>query len=198
MSVSGRSFKSASSFNARNTKRAQLEPTSPEAAFSNRFSSILFSLYNPQIDPNFDPFPPSNKKPFQQEELPPFESPLCSFKVKTEMEDDENKHQQLINEFSQRSAVLVTELSKSEYDIQVSMVPFDVERTAADRRNEQANRRKSEIRVAEAAQKRSQLTALRREEERQRKSEEDRKAFAERRAKFLEKKKKMEESSCPQ
>lgn len=110
---------------------------SANEVFSNRFGSILFSLYNPQIEPVFDPMPKKQqmkKKKYDiDDEIAPFESPLCSFKVKTDMEDDNAEEESLVRQFNARSKVLVSELSKAEYDIEISMIPYDVERNGADR-----------------------------------------------------------------
>ena len=109
---------------------------SPEYAFSNRFGSILFSLYNPHVAPIFDPLPDSSEPPRKrrdEDEIPPFNSPLCSFKMKTDLEESAETEAAVIKRFDERSRVLVAELGKQEYDIEVSMVPFDVERTGGDR-----------------------------------------------------------------
>lgn len=109
---------------------------SADEAFSNRFGSILFSLYNPQISPDFDPLPKrkTTKKKYDiDDDITPFESPLCSFKVKTDLKDDAKEEDSLVHQFVERSKVLVAELSKPEYNIEVSMVPYEVERVGGDR-----------------------------------------------------------------
>ena len=109
---------------------------SADQAFSSRFGSILFSLYNPHVAPNFEPLPSGvepPKKKDEDDEVPPFDSPLCAFKVRTDLDDDAKSEGEVIHRFDERSRVLVAEIGKQEYDIEVSMVPFDVERTGGDR-----------------------------------------------------------------
>ena len=118
------------------SRRSRPPQISADEAFSNRFGSILFSLYNPHVAPNFDPMPIAPERPKKKnddDEIPPFESPLCSFKVKTDLEEADRLEAGVIQRFDERSRVLVAEIGKQEYDIEVSMVPFDVERTGGDR-----------------------------------------------------------------
>jgi hypothetical protein len=107
----------------------------PDVAFSKRFATTLNSLYNPHITPKFDPLPtaPEGPKPKGLDKAPAFDSPLCTFRVKTDLQESEARQAELEEAFDERSRALLAELSKKEYDIEVSMIPYDVERSAGDR-----------------------------------------------------------------
>jgi hypothetical protein len=53
--------------------------------------------------------------------------------VKEDLQESESHETEIVNAFDQRSRTLLAELSKKEYDIEVSMVPYDVERSGSDR-----------------------------------------------------------------
>jgi hypothetical protein len=107
----------------------------PEDAFSKRFAAVLFSLYNPHIAPELNPLPsaPSAPKPKGIDKAPAFDSPLCTYRVRTDLQKSAEDQAAVVAAFDQRSRVLLAEIKKDEYDIEVSMVPYDVERTAGDR-----------------------------------------------------------------
>jgi hypothetical protein len=129
---------------SRTAKSKKAKDIPPAQAFSERFSSIFFSLYNPQRSPDFTtppifPAPPGSKG---EEKLPKFESPLCTFKVTTELEDSKEEGAKILQQFNQRSAVLVAEMQKPEYNIEVSMLPYDVERSGSDRITESLGKKR--------------------------------------------------------
>ena len=110
---------------------------------------IFFSLYNPQDRKNLifnavryvDSPKDSNNDNQSKEDYPQFNSPLCTFKIKTDIEDKKSTRDNLLNAFHSHSSQLVNELSSKEYDkIEVSMVPFDVERTGDDRSHKEPRR----------------------------------------------------------
>jgi hypothetical protein len=117
---------------------------SPEQPFSDRFSSIFFSLYNPQRAPDFTiPTVSPPKEPSEVEgKLPAFDSPLCVFKVKSDLAAFRQGEAVIIEAFDERSAVLVSEMKKTEYDIEVSMIPYDVDRPGSDRITEALDKKK--------------------------------------------------------
>jgi hypothetical protein len=139
---------SASSRTSRPTSRASkakpVKNLPPEQAFAERFSSIFFSLYNPQRAPDFTAAPVSApREPSEVEgKLPAFDSPLCVFKVKSELAASKDDEAAIMESFDERSAVLVSDLKKTEYDIEFSMVPYDVERPGSDRITEAMDKKK--------------------------------------------------------
>jgi hypothetical protein len=128
------STKTGRSQSSRARKRVSEDP--PDLAFSKRFSTILFSLYNPHISPEFDRLPSqpeSSTKSKGLDKAPSFDSPLCTFRVKSDLQESEARQDEIIQAFDQRSKALLSELKKKEYDIEVSMVPYDFERSGGDR-----------------------------------------------------------------
>jgi hypothetical protein len=53
--------------------------------------------------------------------------------VRNDLKDSENTEEDHVKQFDKRSRELLAELSRKEYDIEVSMVPYDVERSGGDR-----------------------------------------------------------------
>lgn len=134
-------------------KRSQLDKQPAKNSYSQRFQSIFFSLYNPQDREKviFDALPlvdsptDANNDKQSNDEYPQFNSPLCAYKIKTEIEENKLTRDQLLQSFHAHSSQLVNELSLKEYDkIEVSMVPFDVERTGDDRSHKEPRRQSDE------------------------------------------------------
>ena len=195
---------SSSKLSSLNVKKKKLPPAPASVSFSQRFQSILFSLYNPQdrdqlVYDSLHPLPAgsvsASEKPKKYvEDYPDFSSPLCSFKVRNDIEEDGESRKKLLDAFHRRSAELVNELSLREYDqIKVSMVPFDVERTAEDR-SVTERQHILEERIKEMQDYRSQASYRSREVAKKKKLEEDQISFSQRKLNNLENKRKMEES----
>jgi hypothetical protein len=148
----------AGSQSSRRSKSQASPELPPDAAFTNRFSSILFSLYNPHIAVDLAPIrskkPDAHAPKAKPEKLPPFDSPLCSFKVKSDLRQSQAEQDQVVSNFDRRSEILLAELGKKEYDIEVSMVPYDVERTGADRMSQKSASDKSKKKKADDASSR--------------------------------------------
>lgn len=53
----------------------------------------------------------------EEEDIPPFESPLCSFKIKMDVEDDRERSAQAFELFHERTKVLVAELVDNSYSV---------------------------------------------------------------------------------
>jgi hypothetical protein len=62
--------------------------------------------------------------------------------VKSELTATREEEAAIIEAFDERSAVLVSELKKTEYDIEVSMIPYDVERPGSDRITEARDKKR--------------------------------------------------------
>lgn len=163
-------------------KRSQLIPQQANQSYSQRFQSIFFSLYNPQDREKviFDTLPlvesPTDSKNQNQnqnqtkDEYPQFNSPLCAYKIRTEIEENKSTRDQLLQAFHNHSSQLVNELSLKEYDkIEVSMVPFEVERTGDDRSHKEP-RRQSDDRMKDVQDARSTTSYKSRDTLRSRKS----------------------------
>jgi hypothetical protein len=149
----------AGSQSSRRSKSQSAPDLPPDVLFTNRFTSILFSLYNPHIPLDLAPAKPkkadADSPKAKPEKLPPFDSPLCSFKVKSDLRQSQAEQDQVVASFDRRSEVLLAELGKKEYDIQVSMVPYDVERTGGDRISQKSASDKSKKKKADDASSRA-------------------------------------------
>lgn len=106
----------------------------PQEIFSSRFSSILFSLYNPQIVPNFDTSLKSGVKAKSDldDKFPSFDSPLCQYKIEADLEEG-NHRDIFLGKFNERARVFAAEIRNEKYVDDFSMVPFDIERSPLDR-----------------------------------------------------------------
>ncbi|OHT00782.1 hypothetical protein TRFO_07761 [Tritrichomonas foetus] len=180
-------------------KKKALPPAPPSVSFSKRFQNVLFSLYNPQDREKliYDTLPPMSEvkesRP-PKEDPPEFNSPLCAYKIRVDLEEDGETRKKLLTDFHNRSAELVNELSLKEYDqIKVSMVPFDVERTAEDRSVTERQHILDE-RIREVQDARSTASYRSRDIARKKKMEEDQASFAGRRQKNQEAQRMMVEA----
>ncbi|KAK8882988.1 hypothetical protein M9Y10_045635 [Tritrichomonas musculus] len=182
-------------------KRSQLPPQQASLSFSQRFQSIFFSLYNPQDREKliYDTLPPidlsvdEKNQNQSNDEFPEFNSPLCAYKIKTDIEENKSTRDQLLQAFHVHSSQLVNELSLKEYDkIEVSMVPFDVERTGDDRSHKE-QRRQADERIKEIQDSRSMASYKSRDIAKKKQLEEAQQNYQERHQKYVDSRKDMKE-----
>lgn len=177
-STSGLSF--ASSKLSTSSKKRNLQPQSVNDIFSQRFQSVLFSLYNP---PDRERAVYGNLPPLSEDisgsqsnvnDIPEFNSPLCSYTIKTEIKKDKETRNQQLDAFHNRSVQLINELSQPDYDkVQISIVPYETDKEFKDI-NSNARKKKADDRIRQKREDRSIASYRRQDEERMQKETERR------------------------
>lgn len=130
MSTKSPSVTSGVSSPRRITKAEKIsEPINPQEMLNQRFESMLFSLYKPQIRPHLDDFVESGSntsfKPLIEQ--PKFDSPVCTFRLNSSLDDSDDKNQD--NEkIKERTNILASEIQLDNYISDFSVVPFNYER----------------------------------------------------------------------
>ena len=94
-----------------------------------RFESMLFSLYKPQIKPLLDSSGKESNNSFKMySDLPPFESSLSTYRLESDLKDLETNKLITLN-LSERTEILINEMQSKEYsDIDFSVVPLNYQK----------------------------------------------------------------------